>query len=282
MNILITGSKGMLGHEILFQAQQLKHSVTEVGREELDITDIDAVKDFILSLKPDIVINCAAYTNVDACEDHDDIAMKVNAIGPRNLAIACELSGASLLHISTDYVFAGANPEPYSEFDTPNPQSAYGRSKYAAEQLIKSCCTRSYIVRTAWLYGIHGKNFVSTMLKLGASGKSLKVVNDQTGSPTYAPDLAEAILKLIEKPNYGTYHFTNSGYCTWYDFALEIFKQTNMDIEVTPCTTDEFPRPAKRPAYSKMLNRMGPIQGIPPLRSWKEGLSSYLRSRKNK
>ncbi|MCF4113123.1 MULTISPECIES: dTDP-4-dehydrorhamnose reductase [Dethiosulfovibrio] len=275
-DILLTGCNGMLGQEVHSLAKKTKNTVIAIDIKELDITEQDTTSSFIHIKKPNIVINCAAYTNVDGCETDEDNAFKVNAIGPRNLAMACEEIGASLVHISTDYVFDGTQETPYDEYDIPSPQSAYGRTKYAGERLVAHCCSRSYIIRTAWLYGIKGKNFVSTMLQLAKSGKPLKVVDDQIGSPTYAKDLAEGIMTLVEKPRYGIYHFTNAGFCSWYDFAKEIFDQAGLEVDLSRCTTDEFPRPAKRPAFSKLKNNMGPAQGLPSLRPWQEGLRAYL------
>ena len=276
MKTLIIGALGMLGTEVQSRSRYLGLETIAIDIDDLDITNIDNVLDFTKKLKPQLVINCAAYTNVDGCETDEDNAFKVNAIGPRNLAMACEEIGASLVHISTDYVFDGTQESPYDEYDMPNPQSAYGRTKYAGERLVTHCCSRSYIIRTAWLYGAKGKNFVSTMLQLPKSGKPLKVVDDQIGSPTYAKDLAEAIMTLVEKPRYGIYHFTNASFCSWYDFAKEIFDQAGLEVDLSRCTTDEFPRPAKRPAFSKLKNNMGPAQGMPLLRSWQEGLRAYL------
>lgn len=274
MKILLTGSRGMLGQEVM--AQTLGNTVMGVDLEQLDITDLDSVLACVNKEKPELVINCAAYTDVDRCEVNEEIAFQVNAIGPRNLAVACQSIGAALVHVSTDYVFEGTCSEPYGEYDVPNPRSVYGRTKYVGERLVAQCCNRIYIVRTAWLYGAKGKNFVSTMLNLGDSGKPLKVVNDQIGSPTYAPDLAEAILKLVQNAHYGIYHFTNSGYCSWYDFATEIFRQAGMSVDLSPCTSEEFLRPAKRPPFSKLQNLMGLCQGLPLLPAWQEGLHAFL------
>lgn len=276
MKTLLIGALGMLGTEVQSLSKSLGIETTAMDIDDLDITSIDHVLDFTKKLKPQLIINCAAYTNVDGCETDEDNAFRVNAIGPRNLAMACEEIGASLVHISTDYVFDGTQENPYDEYDMPNPQSAYGRTKYAGERLVAHCCSRSYIIRTAWLYGAKGKNFVSTMLQLAKSGKPLKVVDDQIGSPTYAKDLAEAIMTLVEKPRYGIYHFTNAGFCSWYDFAKEIFDQAGLEVDLSPCSTEEFPRPAKRPAFSKLKNNVGPAQGMPPLRPWQEGLRAYL------
>ena len=276
MKILITGSKGQLGLELV---KQLKikglYKIIDTDRDELDIVDIDNVNEFILSSKPDVVINCAAHTAVDLCETDIDNAYKINAIGPRNLAIACEKINAKFVQVSTDYVFDGNIDRPYREDDNTCPNSIYGSSKLMGEKFTKEFCSRHFIVRTAWLYG-EGNNFVRTMLKLSETNKEINVVNDQFGSPTSTVDLAKAIIELIHTEHYGTYHGTCEGKCSWYDFAQKIFEISNIDIKVNPVTSEEYKRPAPRPAYSVLDNFMLKLVGLNSFRNWEDALIEYL------
>ena len=276
MKILITGSKGQLGLELV---KQLKikglYKIIDTDRDELDIVDIDNVNEFILSSKPDVVINCAAHTAVDLCETDIENAYKINAIGPRNLAIACEKINAKFVQVSTDYVFDGNIDRPYREDDNTCPNSIYGSSKLMGEKFTKEFCSRHFIVRTAWLYG-EGNNFVRTMLKLSETNKEINVVNDQFGSPTSTVDLAKAIIELIHTEHYGTYHGTCEGKCSWYDFAQKIFEISNIDIKVNPVTSEEYKRPAPRPAYSVLDNFMLKLVGLNSFRNWEDALIEYL------
>lgn len=276
MKILVTGAKGMLGNDLL-SILALKHQVTGLDIEELDITDLDKTTKSLKLLAPDVVINSAAYTNVDACESNIDLAYRVNSLGPRNLAVACNQIGAALVQLSTDYVFPGTSSEPYREDDPTGPISIYGKSKLAGENNIRTLTNRFYIVRTSWLFGQNGPNFIKTILRLAGERDLLTVVDDQTGSPTYTGDLAQAIAKLIETNAYGSYHLTNSGTCTWYQFTKEILQEAGITgVEVKPITTGEFNRPAPRPAYSVMDNQNWRLLGFEPLRSYKEALRAYL------
>lgn len=276
MKILITGSRGQLGLELYRQLKgKRKYEIITTDREELNIVDIDNVNEFILSNKPDVVINCAAHTAVDLCETDVDNAYKINAIGPRNLAIACVKVGAKFVQVSTDYVFDGNGIIPYREDDTTCPNSIYGTSKLMGEQFAKEFCSKYFIVRTAWLYG-DGNNFVRTMIKLSETNKELNVVNDQVGSPTSTTDLARCIIDLIDTEHYGTYNGTCEGQCSWYDFAKKIFEIENIDIKVNPVTSEEFKRPAPRPAYSVLDNFMLKLVGLNSFRNWEESLEEYL------
>lgn len=275
MRILITGAKGMLGTDLRgFLGGS--HTVYGLDMESLDITDLDQAINVVQDHMPDVVVNCAAYTNVDGCEKEVDLAYRVNAIGPRNLAVACERVGAALVHISTDYIFPGDSSHPYREDDLAGPKSVYGKSKLAGENYIRSLCNRYYIIRTAWLYGKNGPNFVKTILRIAEEGKPLNIVNDQTGSPTYTRDLVKAISELITKPAYGTYHLTNSSTCTWFDFTRDILELAGLKSEVNPITSNMLNRPAPRPAYSVMDNFNWRLQGKEPLRHYKEALKDYL------
>lgn len=290
MKILITGANGMLATQVI---TDLKRGYTELGKipqnfigaeilttdvESLDITDKKSCEEYLEKNKPDIVINCAAYTNVDGCETNREAAFKVNALGSRNLAIACEKIDAKLVHVSTDYVFEGNEPTPRTEYDVANPISVYGKTKLAGEEFVKQYCKKSFIVRTAWLYGYNGKNFVKTMVRLCEERGGAKVVNDQRGNPTNAADLSHHILKIADTEEYGTYHCTGNGECTWYEFASEIARLAGYEGAMKPCTSDEFPTPTKRPAYSSLDNMMLRITVGDEMRDWKEALKSYFEN----
>lgn len=276
MKIVITGAKGQLGLELTKQLEiEKKYKIIATDRNELNIIDINSVNEFLLNNRPDVVINCAAHTAVDLCETDIENAYKINALGPRNLAIACEKIGAKLVQVSTDYVFDGNGMRPYREDDITCPNSIYGTSKLMGENFVRELCSKYFIVRTAWLYG-EGNNFVRTMLKLADANKELNVVNDQFGSPTSTVDLAKAIIALINTEHYGVYHGTCEGQCSWYDFAKKIFELKNIDIKVNPVTSEEFKRPAPRPAYSVLDNFMFKLVGLNSFRNWEESLKEYL------
>ena len=282
MKILITGANGLLGHEL---SSLLKdHTLILLSHSQLDISDSESVNKQIDSSSPDIIINSAAYTQVDACETNYDLAFQSNAIGPKNLAIKCKQLGIPLIHISTDYVFEGNKKKnsPLVEDDKLGPKTVYGKTKLEGEKMVQENCQKYFILRTAWLYG-EGKNFVKTMLSLSKKNKELKVVNDQIGSPTYAKDLAKAIKEIIEKKSdkYGIYHVTNKGEVSWYEFAKKIFEIKNIEIKVNPCTSEEFPRPAPRPHYSVLSNQKWIDAGFTPMRDYEEALNEYLDSLKD-
>ena len=282
MKILITGANGLLGHEL---SSLLKdHTLILLSHSQLDISDPESVNKQIDSSSPDIIINSAAYTQVDACETNYDLAFQSNAIGPKNLAIKCKQLGIPLIHISTDYVFEGNEKKnsPLVENDKLGPKTVYGKTKLEGEKMVQENCEKYFILRTAWLYG-EGKNFVKTMLSLSKKNKELKVVNDQIGSPTYAKDLAKAIKEIIEKKSdkYGIYHVTNKGEVSWYEFAKKIFEIKNIEIKVNPCTSEEFPRPAPRPHYSVLSNQKWIDAGFTPMRDYEEALNEYLNSLKD-
>ena len=276
MKIIITGAQGQLGQELVKQLdKKYEYDVIKTDRDTLDITNIENVNTFILDQNPDVVINCAAHTAVDLCETDIENAYKINAIGPRNLAIVCEKIGAKLVQVSTDYVFDGNGTRPYREDDITCPNSVYGTSKLMGENFVREFCSKYFIVRTAWLYG-EGNNFVRTMLKLSETNSELNVVNDQIGSPTSTVDLAKAIIDLIHTEHYGIYHGTCEGQCSWYDFAKKIFEIKNIDIKVNPVTSDEFKRPAPRPKYSVLDNFMLKLVGLNSFRKWEDSLEVYL------
>ena len=253
--VLVTGANGQLGksiHRVAPDYPELKFVFTDVV--ELDITNSDDVNAFFNSNKIDYCINCAAYTAVDKAEEEVDKAYLLNAIAVKHLTEACKTSVAVLIHISTDFVFDGTKRTPYTEEDTPNPLSVYGKSKLKGEQYLQGILERHFIVRTSWLYSEYGNNFVKTMLRLAETRDEISVVNDQIGSPTYAGDLVSFLLEIINKPSkdYGIYHYSNEGSISWYDFAVEIFKQHKKAVRVSPIPASAYPTAAKRPAYSAM------------------------------
>ena len=288
MKILITGCKGQLGNELQDIIRSGRAEIGEVSDfikkseiialdvDELDITNLEQVKNKINDLKPDVVINCAAATNVDGCESNEDFAFKVNSIGPRNLAIASAEIGAKLVQVSTDYVFSGVGNKPLTEYDLTAPYSAYGKTKLLGENYVREFSSKYFIVRTAWLYGYVGHNFVYTMRKLGKDKDIINVVNDQRGNPTHANDLAYHILKLIETEEYGVYHCTGKGECSWYDFAKMIIELSGEKCEVKPCTSEEYKTPAKRPEYSSLDNMMLRNTVGDEMRDWKDAIKSFI------
>ena len=227
---------------------------------------------------PNIAINCAAYTNVDSCEDNYELAFKVNSLGARNLAIACEKIKAKLIHISTDYVFEGNGQVPYKEYDLNNPVSVYGKSKLLGERYVKEFCSRYFIVRTSWLYGYSGNNFVKTIIKAAKEKRQLQVVDDQIGNPTNAEDLAYHILKLLLTEEYGIYHCTGSGECSWYDFACKIVEFSNIDCKVDRMKSDKLNRKAKRPYFSSLDNMMLRCTIGDEMRNWQEALKVFINT----
>ncbi|QRF24368.1 dTDP-4-dehydrorhamnose reductase [Alicyclobacillus sp. TC] len=277
MKVLVTGANGQLGYDVVRLALQTGHEVFAATRRELDITHLDETRRVFSMQRPEAVIHCAAYTAVDAAESDADTAFRVNAYGTRNVALASEEVGARLVYVSTDYVFDGCANQPYSEHHPTAPQSVYGKSKRAGEELAQMVCRRLMIARTAWVYGEHGNNFVRTMLQLGRTREVVRVVDDQIGSPTYTRHLAAALLALSEQDVYGIYHLTGGGHCSWYEFAAEIFRLARLPARLEPCSTIEFPRPAPRPAYSVLDNLAFRVNGMPPLPAWQNGLRAYLQ-----
>lgn len=286
MKVLVTGASGQLGVDTVKILQAKGYEVLGCDRQTLDITNLEQCQQVIASFRPEVIIHCAAYTAVDAAETDIDGAYLVNAVGTRNIAVAAEAVQAKVIYISTDYVFDGQGVQPYHEYDNTDPQSIYGKSKRAGEVLIQSLSSRYFIVRTSWVYGLHGNNFVKTMLKLGQEKPQLKVVHDQKGSPTYTVDLAVFLTELMVTEKYGVYHASNSDSCTWYEFTQEIFRQAvdilGVDIQAVlePCATSEFPRPAPRPANSVMEHLSIRTNGFTDIRSWKEGLTAFLQEYK--
>lgn len=278
--LLVVGANGMLGHDLMEVIAKAGHEVVGMDLPEIDITSPESVAAALQSVRPDVVINAAAYTAVDAAEEHEDLALRVNAEGPRVLAEAiAERPAMRMVHISTDYVFAGDASTPYAEGAPPAPGSAYGRTKLAGEIAVRSALPdRAFIVRTAWLYGAHGSNFVKTMLALEATKPEISVVDDQRGQPTWSRDLASQIVALIgSTAPAATYHGTSSGETTWFGFTREIYRLIGADPDrVRPTTTDAFPRPAPRPAYSVLGHDRWATIGLDPIRDWSEALAEAL------
>ncbi|MDD6038587.1 MAG: dTDP-4-dehydrorhamnose reductase [bacterium] len=274
--ILVTGCNGQLGKAIQKEyAPQPEVTLICTDIDTLDISNHAQVLEFVRENRPDVIMNCAAFTAVDACESDWDTAYRMNAIGPRNLAIAAAEVGAKLVHISTDYVFDGAGERPYTEFDSPAPQTAYGRTKLAGEQLVKQFAKRYFIIRTAWLYG-DGNNFVRTMLRLADSHDTVRVVNDQFGTPTSAAELARLMHALEPTENYGVFHGTCEGSCSWADFAAEIFRLAGRDTKVEGISTEEYGSATKRPAYSVLDNYMLRLTMNERMADWQDALAQYL------
>ncbi|MCM3194146.1 dTDP-4-dehydrorhamnose reductase [Priestia megaterium] len=276
--VLITGANGQLGKELveLFTAKGFE--VYGFGRDKMDITNQAQVQEVISTLKPNIVLHSAAHTQVDLAESEPEQAFSINAYGTRNVAVAAEAVGAKLVYVSTDYVFDGTNDEPYNEFSPTSPLGVYGKSKLAGEQFVRDLHSKFFIVRTSWVYGKHGANFVKTMLKLGKERKELSVVADQRGCPTYTLDLANSILELVDTQKYGVYHVSNSGNCSWYEFAKEIFNISGITVQVNPCTTEDFPRPAARPTYSVFAHKAIYLNNFTKMRRWEDALEDFLKN----
>lgn len=270
MKILVTGAGGQLGIELAELLPARGHETVAPTRKELDVTDAAAVRRALEDHAPDLVVNAAAFTDVDACETEPEAAYAGNALGPRNLAVACERAGCGLLHVSTNYVFDGESERPYEPFDLPNPISSYGLTKLAGEEYVRDLTNRWYVVRSAGVYG-SGHNFVRTMLRVAAERDTLKVKSDEFISPTYARDLAQGIAEVAESGLYGVYHVTNAGSCSWHEFAGEIFRLAGVEVEVVPVPGSEYPLPAARPANGLLAST-----GSPVLRHWREALAEYL------
>lgn len=272
MLVLVTGANGMLGQDLVPILKNARHKVLETDIHNLDITDKDQVKKYIYENKPDLIIHTAAYTNVDKAEEETEKAFLINQTGTENLALASGNLEIPIVYISTDYVFNGTKQTPYLPDDETNPINTYGYSKLMGEDTVKELNSRYFIIRTSWLYGHKGKNFVETMINLAKTKPELRVVNDQTGCPTWTVALAEGILKIIETNEYGTYHVCGSGSTSWYGFALKIFELMNIHIPVIPVSSEEFKTAAKRPKYSIMENN-----GICP--DWQDSLKKYIELR---
>lgn len=274
MRVLVTGAGGQLGHDLLEAFG--RDDVVGLSHADLDVTDEPAVVAAVRDHRPDLVVHAAAFTKVDACEAEPEVAWRANALGTWWVARACALADAAMVYLSTDYVFDGTAGRPYTEFDATNPQSMYGRSKEAGEQLVRRTLPAHYIVRTSWVHGTHGGNFAKTMLRLAADRDELTVVDDQTGSPTFTFDLAPALRQLAVTGRFGTYHLTNTGHCTWFEFARAIFEEAGVQIRLSPTDTESYGAPAPRPRYSVLDNLTARLTGLPPLPGWRESLKRLV------
>lgn len=274
--VLITGGSGQLGSDIEEVLLKQQYQAYSFSKNELDVTNYELVAQTVNLVKPDVVIHCAAYTKVELAEDNQDDAYLINAIGARNIALACEEIKAKLVYISTDYVFDGNKQGKYNEFDLPNPMNIYGSSKLAGENIVRELHRKYFIVRTSWLYGKNGNNFVKTMLNLAEKDSPIKVVNDQVGSPTYTTDVAEKVSELIRTNLYGVYHVTNSGECNWFEFAAKIFELAQKKVDLVPVSSEEFVQKASRPRNS-VLDHMGlRLNNFSDMRHWVKALEDYF------
>lgn len=279
MRVMVTGAWGMLGQDLVSLLKEEDVLRVDVAGDclHMDITSLEQTRRVMAEYQPDVVLHLAAFTNVDGCQTDPEKAWKVNAAGTWNVASAACENDAAMVYISTDFVFDGTKDTPYDEFDTPNPISIYGRTKYAGERFVASLVRRHYIVRTAWLYGKHGRSFPGLMINMAREGKPLRVVGDQIGSPTYTVDLAKTLVRLIRTPLYGTYHVTNSGECSWYDFAAAALELAGLGgADLTRITSEEWPTPTRRPQYSVLEHRALGLAGLPEMRPWRDALTDFV------
>jgi dTDP-4-dehydrorhamnose reductase len=287
LDALVIGSNGQLGTDMLRVLREHGLSVEGLDVPTVDITQPESIAEAVRLRRPAAVINCAAFTDVDACESNRDNAFAVNATGAGNCAAAATAAGAAIIHISTDYVFDGAKKGPYLESDAPNPQSVYGASKLEGERLVAEAAPAAHrILRIAWLYGVHGKNFVKTIRRIAADraarGEEQKVVDDQTGTPTYTVEVCRQVAALMSSDASGVFHCTAEGACTWFDFARLITAKAGIPVKVVPCTTEEFPRPARRPANSVLENARLKGLGLNVMKQWEEGFEEFLEEERTK
>lgn len=276
MKLLVTGVKGQLGYDVVKEAEKRGVEAVGVDIDEMDITDAKQVHEVITKGGYDAVVHCAAWTAVDKAEDMEEACRKVNKEGTENIAQVCEALDIPIMYFSTDYVFNGQGSEPWKEYDKRAPLNVYGQTKYEGELAVEKLA-KHFIIRIAWVFGKNGNNFIKTMLRLGKERGAVSVVNDQIGSPTYTYDLAKLVLDMIQSDKYGTYHATNEGICSWYEFACEIFKQAGMNVQVTPVSSDEFPTKAKRPCNSRMNKTELDRNGFDRLPTWQDALHRYLK-----
>ena len=276
MKLFVTGAAGMLGHRVVAVARELGHTVTGSDIDDLDLTDEAAVRERLRREAPEAIINCAAFTDVDGAESNEELATKINGDAAGNVARAAAEIGAFVVQLSTDYVFAGDATQPYTESDAPDPRTAYGRTKLAGEHAVAAAGADHAIARTAWLYGAGGKNFVDTMLGLAETRDEVSVVTDQRGCPTWTGHLAPALIEVAERRAAGVHHLVSRGECSWYELTVEVFHQADVDCRVLPTTTDKFPRPAPRPAYSVLVAARDDAVLLP---TWQEGVAAHLNER---
>ena len=274
--VIVTGITGQLGYDVAAELDRRGEEFIATTRKEIDLSDEKSIKDFIQRHSPSAVIHCAAYTAVDKAESEAELALTINGLGTRYIAEACREVGAKLLYPSTDYVFGGDGNKPYEINDEKTPCNVYGKSKLLGEDSVRALNRKHFIVRISWVFGKNGKNFVKTMLNLAAKNKKVRVVMDQIGSPTYTKDLAPLLVDMIHTEKYGTYHATNEGFCSWADFAKEIFKQAKKNVEVEEIFTVDYPLPARRPFNSRMSKKSLDDAGFERLPTWQDAVKRYL------
>jgi len=276
MKVLVTGANGQLGYDVIKRLKKSGIECLGTDRDSMDLTNEGQVKRVIRDYNPNIVIQCAAYTAVDKAEDEKELCYAVNVLGTRYVAEVCKELNAKMVYISTDYVFDGEGEEPFGVEDKPNPINYYGQTKYEGELEVQDKLDKYFIVRISWVFGSNGNNFVKTMLRLGREKNEISVVADQIGSPTYTFDLAKLLVEMIQTDKYGIYHKTNEGYCSWHEFACEIFKQANIDVKVNRVNTEDYPTEAKRPKNSRLLKTKGYEKFATNMQSWERALMLYL------
>lgn len=277
MRVLVTGVKGQLGHDVMNELSKRGYQGIGVDVEEMDITDRAAVERVMKEVQPDKVVHCAAWTAVDDAEDKEELCRRVNAEGTENIAVMCKELDVPMIYLSTDYVFDGEGTRPWEPDDERHPLNVYGQTKYEGELAVEKNLEKYFIVRIAWVFGVNGKNFIKTMLRLSETHDTLTVVDDQVGSPTYTYDLARLLVDMLETEKYGRYHATNEGLCSWCEFAKEIFRQAGKNVTVIPVSSEEYPAKAKRPHNSRMNKGKLKEMGFEPLPSWQDALSRYLK-----
>jgi len=277
MKVLVTGVNGQLGFDVVLACKENKIDVIGIDIDDLDITIPEDVDHFLQESKAAILVHCAAYTAVDRAEEEKEQCFKVNVDGTRNLARACKRLGMKMVYFSTDYVFPGTGEQPWKENDKKDPINVYGQSKSQSEEIVNEILDQYFILRISWVFGVNGNNFAKTMLRLGKENGQVNVVNDQIGSPTYTKDVAELIINMMFTQEYGIYHVTNEGFCSWYEFACEIFKQANMEVLVVPLDSSQFPTKAVRPHNSRLDKSQLLLKGFTALPTWKDALKRFLR-----
>ena len=276
MRVLVTGADGQLGYDVVNKLKKLDIDHIGVEKKDFDLTNKKETIDFIFGYEPDVIVHCAAYTDVDQAELERELCYKVNVEGTKYVAEVAKKSNAKILYISTDYVFDGQGKEPFEVTDKPNPINYYGETKYQGEQEVQNLLDKYFIVRTSWVFGEHGNNFVKTMLKLGKERDELSVVADQYGSPTYTGDLADLIVEMIKTVKYGIYHATNEGFCSWYNFAESIFEKSGIDMKVNPISSDDYPTKAKRPLNSRLSKENSDKSGIDRMPHWEDAITRFI------
>lgn len=277
MKVLVTGINGQLGYYVSKELDKRGYISVGVDKEKMDLTDLSSINNFIKDSEVDVVIHCAAYTSVDKAEEDKELCEIVNGLSVKEIVNTCKELDIPLVYISTDYVFDGTKEGEYVETDLVNPINVYGRTKLMGEEFVKEVLDKYFIVRISWVFGENGNNFIDTMLRLSKEHKELNIINDQVGSPTYTKDLAPLLVDMIQTDKYGVYQATNEGFCSWYEFAKEIFKVKNIDIKVNEITTDKYKTKAKRPLNSKMSKNKLEQNGFKRLRPWQEALRDYLK-----